>query len=67
MADDNTFADFRRRVRAGDEEAAERVRRDDSAVRIEVRMRLDEGRRRQLARAFDRVAAQIGLEGRGDA
>ena len=67
MADDNTFADFRRRVRAGDEEAAERVRRDDSAVRIEVRMRLDEGRRRQLARALDRVAAQIGLEGRGDA
>jgi hypothetical protein len=66
-ADDNTVADFRRRARAGDEQAAELVRRYQSAVRIEVRMRLAESRRRQPARALDRVAAQIGLEGRADA
>src|SRR5215470_11467705 len=51
MADDNTFADFLGRVRAGDEQAAaELVRRYESAVRIEVRMRLADSR---LRRVFD--------------
>ena len=54
MADDNTFADFRRRVRAGDEEAAtELVRRYESAVRIEVRMRLADSRLRRVVDTMD--------------
>jgi RNA polymerase sigma factor (sigma-70 family) len=51
MADDNTFADFLGRIRAGDEQAAaELVRRYESAVRVEVRMRLADSR---LRRVFD--------------
>ena len=53
MADDSTFADFLRRIRAGDEQAAaELVRRYESAVRVEVRMRLADSR---LRRVFDSV------------
>jgi RNA polymerase sigma-70 factor (ECF subfamily) len=51
MAEDSTFAEFLRRVRAGDEQAAtELVRRYESAVRVEVRMRLADSR---LRRVFD--------------
>jgi RNA polymerase sigma factor (sigma-70 family) len=51
MSDDNTFADFLLRIRAGDEQAAaELVRRYESAVRVEVRMRLADSR---LRRVFD--------------
>jgi RNA polymerase sigma-70 factor (ECF subfamily) len=51
-ADDNdNFADFLGRVRAGDEEAArELVRKYEAAIRLEVRLRL---RQRQLRRYFD--------------
>jgi RNA polymerase sigma factor (sigma-70 family) len=51
MTDDNTFADFLQRIRAGDEQAAaELVNRYESAVRVEVRMRLADSR---LRRVFD--------------
>jgi RNA polymerase sigma-70 factor (ECF subfamily) len=51
MAEDSTFAEFLRRVRAGDEQAAtELVHRYESAVRVEVRMRLADSR---LRRVFD--------------
>jgi RNA polymerase sigma-70 factor (ECF subfamily) len=51
MAEDSTFTEFLRRVRAGDEQAAtELVRRYESAVRVEVRMRLADSR---LRRVFD--------------
>jgi RNA polymerase sigma-70 factor (ECF subfamily) len=51
MAEDIPFADFLGRIRAGDEQAAaELVRRYESAVRIEVRMRLADSR---LRRVFD--------------
>ena len=54
MADDNTFADFLRRVRAGDEQAAaELVRRYESAVRVEVRMRLADSRLRRVLDSMD--------------
>ena len=54
MADDNTFADFLRRIRAGDEQAAaELVRRYESAVRIEVRMRLADSRLRRILDTMD--------------
>jgi RNA polymerase sigma factor (sigma-70 family) len=53
MTDDNTFADFLQRIRAGDEQAAaELVNRYESAVRVEVRMRLADSR---LRRVFDSV------------
>src|SRR6476619_7176990 len=51
MADDSTFGEFLLRIRAGDEQAAaELVRRYESAVRVEVRMRLADSR---LRRVFD--------------
>jgi RNA polymerase sigma-70 factor (ECF subfamily) len=51
MAEDTSFADFLGRIRAGDEQAAaELVRRYESAVRVEVRMRLADTR---LRRVFD--------------
>ena len=54
MADDNTFADFLRRVRAGDEQAAaELVSRYESAVRVEVRMRLADSRLRRVLDSMD--------------
>jgi len=41
MPDDTVFADFIRRIRAGDAEAAaELVRRYESVIRVEVRHRL---------------------------
>src|SRR3954452_1670397 len=75
MAEDIPYADFLGRIRAGDEQAAaELVRRYESAVRIEIRMRLADSRLRRgldtmdicqsvLGRFFLRVAAgQYDLE-----
>jgi RNA polymerase sigma-70 factor (ECF subfamily) len=51
MSDEAPFAEFVKRVRAGDEQAAaELVRRYESAIRLEVRLRLRDPR---LRRAFD--------------
>ncbi len=51
MAEANTFTDFVRRIRAGDEQAAEEmVRRYESLIRREVRLNLED---RRLARLFD--------------
>ena len=51
MADDAPFADFIRRIRAGDARAAvELVQRYEPVVRLEVRVRLSDPR---LRRAFD--------------
>jgi RNA polymerase sigma-70 factor (ECF subfamily) len=51
MADDPTFADFIRRIRAGDAQAAvELIRQYEHVVRLEVRMRLSDPR---LTRVFD--------------
>src|SRR5262249_20444515 len=51
MAETGTFADFIRRIRAGDAEAAaELVRRYEPVIRLEVRMRISDPR---LGRLFD--------------
>jgi RNA polymerase sigma-70 factor (ECF subfamily) len=51
MTDDNTFATFVARIRAGDEQAAvELVRQYEPLIRREIRMHLDDPR---LNRAFD--------------
>ncbi|MGH7136307.1 MAG: RNA polymerase sigma factor [Pirellulales bacterium] len=53
MADDPDFADFLRRIRDGDDRAAEElVRRFEPLIRREVRMRIGDKR---LRRAFDSV------------
>jgi RNA polymerase sigma-70 factor (ECF subfamily) len=53
MSDDPLFTDFLRRVRAGDEAAAEDlVRRYESAIRVAVRVRLTDP---DLRRQFDSV------------
>jgi RNA polymerase sigma-70 factor (ECF subfamily) len=54
MADDTTFADFLRRIRTGDEQAAaELVRRYEAAVRLAVRMRLADARLRRVLDSMD--------------
>jgi RNA polymerase sigma factor (sigma-70 family) len=54
MADDSTFEDFLRRVRAGDEQAAaELVRRYESAIRVEVRVHLADSRLRRVLDSMD--------------
>jgi RNA polymerase sigma-70 factor (ECF subfamily) len=51
MSDQATFADFMRRIRAGDEEAAvEMVRRYEPLIRREIRLSLED---RRLCRLFD--------------
>src|SRR5947208_3012046 len=51
MSDDGTFADFVRRIRAGDEQAAaELVRKYEPLIRREVRLQLED---RRLNRIFD--------------
>jgi RNA polymerase sigma-70 factor (ECF subfamily) len=51
MIEENTFADFMRRIRAGDEQAAaELVRRYEPLIRREVRLHLED---RRLSRLFD--------------
>jgi RNA polymerase sigma-70 factor (ECF subfamily) len=53
MSDDEPFAEFIRRIRSGDAEAAaELIRRYEPEVRLEVRMRLTDPR---LRRQFDSV------------
>jgi RNA polymerase sigma-70 factor (ECF subfamily) len=53
MADDTPFADFIRRIRAGDAQAAvELVQRYEPVIRLEVRVRLCDPR---LRRVFDSV------------
>src|SRR4051812_20863394 len=54
MADESTFAEFLRRIRAGDEQAAaELVRRYEPAIRLEVRMRLGDPRLRRVLDSMD--------------
>ena len=54
MADETTFAEFLRRIRAGDEQAAaELVRRYEAAVRLAVRMRLGDARLRRVLDSMD--------------
>jgi DNA-binding CsgD family transcriptional regulator len=54
MPDDSTFADFIRRIRAGDAQAAvELVRRYESVIRVEVRHRLTDARLRRLFDSMD--------------
>jgi len=54
MAEETTFADFLRRIRDGDEAAAaELVRRYESAIRVEVRMRLDDPRFHRVLDSMD--------------
>jgi RNA polymerase sigma-70 factor (ECF subfamily) len=51
MSERETFADFMRRIRAGDEEAAvEMVRRYEPLIRREIRLHLED---RRLCRLFD--------------
>jgi RNA polymerase sigma-70 factor (ECF subfamily) len=51
MAEQDTFADFIRRIRAGDEQAAvEMVRRYEPLIRREIRLQLED---RRLSRLFD--------------
>jgi len=53
MADETTFADFVRRIREGDEQAAsELVRKYEPLIRREVRLRLED---RRLGRLFDSI------------
>ena len=54
MSDRDTFAEFLRRVRAGDEHAAaELVRRYEPAIRLEVRLRLGDPRLRRVLDSMD--------------
>src|SRR3954447_9782077 len=54
MAEEIPFADFLGRIRAGDEQAAaELVRRYESAVGIEIRMRLASARVRRVLDTMD--------------
>jgi RNA polymerase sigma-70 factor (ECF subfamily) len=54
MADDTPFADFMRRIRAGDARAAEElIRKYERAVRLEVRMRLSDPRLGRLVDSVD--------------
>jgi RNA polymerase sigma-70 factor (ECF subfamily) len=51
MADEQTFTDFVRRIRAGDERAAaELVRQYEPLIRREIRLRMED---RRLSRLFD--------------
>jgi RNA polymerase sigma-70 factor (ECF subfamily) len=51
MAEQDTFAEFIRRIRAGDEQAAvEMVRRYEPLIRREIRLQLED---RRLSRLFD--------------
>jgi DNA-directed RNA polymerase specialized sigma24 family protein len=54
MRDDTPFADFIRRIRAGDAQAAaELVQRYESVIRVEVRHRLSDPRLRRLFDSLD--------------
>lgn len=54
MSDRGPFAEFLRRIRAGDEHAAaELVRRYEPAIRLEVRLRLGDPRLRRVLDSMD--------------
>lgn len=54
MSNDATFADFLRRIRAGDAQAAvELVRQYEPLIRVEVRLRLSDPRLRRLFDSMD--------------
>jgi RNA polymerase sigma-70 factor (ECF subfamily) len=54
MSELNTFTDFVRRIRAGDDQAAaDLVRQYEPLIRREVRLRLDDGRLRRLFDSMD--------------
>jgi RNA polymerase sigma-70 factor (ECF subfamily) len=54
MANDSSFAEFIRRIRAGDEQAAaELVRQYESAIRLEIRLRLRDAHLRRLLDSMD--------------
>jgi RNA polymerase sigma-70 factor (ECF subfamily) len=61
MSEGDSFADFLRRIRAGDEQAAaELVRRYESAIRLEVRMRLGDPRLRRVFDSMDLCQSVLG-------
>ena len=61
MASEESFAEWIRRVRAGDERAAEElVRRYETAVRVAVRVRLTDGRLRQQLDSMDICQSVLG-------
>jgi DNA-directed RNA polymerase specialized sigma24 family protein len=61
MLEDNAFADFLRRIRAGDDQAAvELVRQFEPLIRTEVRMRLSDPRRYRLFDSMDICQSVLG-------
>jgi RNA polymerase sigma-70 factor (ECF subfamily) len=61
MAEEASFLDFVRRIRAGDPEAAaELLQQYEPAVRLEVRMRLRDGRLRRLVDSADVCQSVLG-------
>jgi DNA-directed RNA polymerase specialized sigma24 family protein len=61
MAEGDSFAHFIRRIRAGDAEAAAQLLRDyESAIRLEVRLRLRDPRLRRLFDSMDICQSVLG-------
>jgi RNA polymerase sigma-70 factor (ECF subfamily) len=61
MAEEMSFLDFVRRIRAGDPQAAaELLRQYEPAVRLEVRLRLRDGRLRRLVDSLDVCQSVLG-------
>jgi len=61
MPDGDSFAHFIRRIRAGDAQAAERLIREyESAIRLEVRLRLRDSRLRRLFDSMDICQSVLG-------
>src|SRR5262249_38350479 len=61
MADDQSFAQFIRRIRAGDAQAAAQLLREyESAIRLEVRLRLRDSRLRRLFDSMDICQSVLG-------
>jgi RNA polymerase sigma-70 factor (ECF subfamily) len=61
MADPDSFADLVRRLRGGDEQAAEQlVRQYEAAIRLEVRCRLGDPRLRRVFDSMDVCQAVLG-------
>jgi RNA polymerase sigma-70 factor (ECF subfamily) len=61
MAEPNSFADLIRRLRGGDEQAAEQlVRQYEAAIRLEVRCRLSDPRLRRVFDSMDVCQAVLG-------
>src|SRR5438552_13350345 len=61
MADDKSFAQFIRRIRAGDAQAAVQLLQEyESAIRLEVRLRLRDSRLRRLFDSMDICQSVLG-------